>query len=330
MLEQINKWRTVFDLNVKKAFKRIRITKKEKVQQIPPQLMDLINERNKISKNETNKEKLKKLEIKISNIEAEINFEKIKSNFENLSQDPENVNITEIWKKLNKLWPKFTPTLPAAKKNHFGKVVSDSKELKKLLAKEYTERLRTRPVRNDISELEDRKKAIFEIKMKIAESNKSKKWTMLDLEEALGDLKNNKARDDEGLLNEIFKMNVIGDDLKKSLLLMFNRLKEKQVIPLFMNYANITTVPKKGSRLLLENERGIFRVSVIRSILMRLIYNQKYEEIDNKMSDCQMGARKNKGCRNNLFIINGIIHDVMSANRKTPVLLQIYDYKQMS
>ena len=78
---------------------------------------------------------------------------------------------------------------------------------------------------------------------------------MVDLEEALGDLKNNKARDDEGLLNEIFKMNVIGDDLKKSLLLMFNRLKEKQVIPLFMNYANIniTTVPKKGSRLLLEN-----------------------------------------------------------------------------
>ena len=120
VLEQINKWRTVFDLNVKKAFKRI--TKKEKVQQIPPQLMDLINERNKISKNENNKEKLKKLEIKISNIEAEINFEKIKSNFENLSQDPENVNITEIWKKLNKLWPKFTPTLPAAKKNHFGKV----------------------------------------------------------------------------------------------------------------------------------------------------------------------------------------------------------------
>ena len=177
--------------------------------------------------------------MKISNIEAEFNFEKIKSNFESLSQDPENVNITEIWKKLNKLWPKFTPTLPAAKKNHFGKVVSDSKELKKLLAKEYKERLRTRPARNDLFELEDRKKAIFEIKMKNAESNKSKKWTMLDLEEALGDLKNNKARDNEGLLNEIFKINVIGDDLKKSLLLMFNRLKEKQVIPLFMNYANI-------------------------------------------------------------------------------------------
>ena len=110
---------------------------------------------------------------------------------------------------------------------------------------------------------------------------------------------------------------------------MFNRLKQKQLIPLFMNYANITTVPKKGSKLLLENQRGIFRCSVLRAILMRLIYNDKYDEIDSNMSDCQMGARKHKGCRNNIFIINGIIHDVISSKRKKPVSLQICDYKQM-
>ena len=62
---------------------------------------------------------------------------------------------------------------------------------------------------------------------------------------------------------------------------------------------------------------------------MRLIYNQKYPEIDSKISDCQMGGRKGKGCRNNIFIINGIIHDVMSSKRKEPVLMQIYDYRQM-
>ena len=42
-----------------------------------------------------------------------------------------------------------------------------------------------------------------------------------------------------------------------------------------------------------------------------------------------MGGRKNKGCRNNIFIVNGIIHDVMSLKKKEPVLLQIYDYRQM-
>ena len=98
---------------------------------------------------------------------------------------------------------------------------------------------------------------------------------------------------------------------------------------MFMNYANITTVPKKGSKIRLENERGIFRVAVVRYILMRLIYNEKYQIIDENMSDCQMGGRKNKGCRNNIFIINGIIHDVMSSVKKNPVLLQVYDYRQM-
>ena len=96
-----------------------------------------------------------------------------------------------------------------------------------------------------------------------------------------------------------------------------------------MQYANITTVPKRGSLTLLENERGIFRVDITRSILMRLIYNEKYPSIDSNMSDSQMGGRKGKGCRNNLFIVNGIIHDIMNSKEAKPVLFQQYDYSQM-
>ena len=77
------------------------------------------------------------------------------------------------------------------------------------------------------------------------------------------------------------------------------------------------------------NQRGIFRVPVLMSILMRLIYNMKYNVIDKNMSDCQMGARKKKGCKNNIFIINGIIHEVRKSVKMKPVLLQIYDYAQM-
>ena len=87
---------------------------------------------------------------------------------------------------------------------------------------------------------------------------------MSDLEAALRDLKTNKSRDPEGLINEIFKKDIIGEDLKLSLLFMFNKIKQNKLIPFFVNLANITTVPKRGSRLKLENERGIFRVSVLR------------------------------------------------------------------
>ena len=62
-------------------------------------------------------------------------------------------------------------------------------------------------------------------------------------------------------------------------------MKKENFLPKFLNFANITTVPKKGSVLELTNERGIFRVSVIRNILMNLIYESKYEDIDQRMSD---------------------------------------------
>ena len=153
----------------------------------------------------------------------------------------------------------------------------------------------------------------FKMKMKLAQAKSSPDWTMSDLDKALANLKNNKSRDAEGYINEIFKSGVIGTDLKKSLIVMLNRLKRAKLIATFMNYTNVTTVPKKGSRIEPKNERGIFRVAVVRSILMRLIYNMKYPMIDKNISDFQMGARKKKGCKNNIFISNGLIHDVMKS-----------------
>ena len=55
--------------------------------------------------------------------------------------------------------------------------------------------------------------------MQRAQQKESPDWTMSDLDLALSDLKNNKSRDPEGYVNEIFKHGVIGDKLKKSLLI---------------------------------------------------------------------------------------------------------------
>ena len=43
------------------------------------------------------------------------------------------------------------------------------------------------------------------------------------------------------IINEIFKPNVIGQDLKHALLLLFNGAKRDQLIPIFMQLANIHT-----------------------------------------------------------------------------------------
>ena len=57
---------------------------------------------------------------------------------------------------------------------------------------------------------------------------------MQDLEDALKELKSGKCRDPDGLIREIFKEEVIGRDLKKSMLIMYNKIKKTRIFPEFM------------------------------------------------------------------------------------------------
>ena len=332
ILEQIESWRRVLKAHCSKSFKKVRISRKRFIKPLNKKISELIDKRNQLMKNNrlsNLSNEIRGIDEMISDLEAEENRNLILSNFKSFSDNPETINLQEVWKTLKKIWPKHGNALPTAKRNHSGKIVSGSSEIKCLMAKEFKERLRTRPLRPDFEMFKGNKKKIFELKMQIAEANKSPDWKMCDLESALSNLKNNKSRDHEGYINELFKTDVAGYDLKQSLLMMFNKLKKEKKIAVFMNFSNITTVPKKGSSIELKNLRGVFRVSIVRSILMRMIYNSKYAVIDSKMSDSQMGARKKKGCRNNIFILNGIIHDVMKSRNKKPVLFQLCDYEQM-
>ena len=103
-----------------------------------------------------------------------------------------------------------------------------------------------------------------------------------------------KARDPEGLCAELFQNEVIGESLKISLLIMLNEIKEEGAVPYFMNVTSVTTIPKLGSKYLLTNERGIFKVSILRTILLRLLYNRKYSMVNSNMSDSNIGARREK------------------------------------
>ena len=60
-----------------------------------------------------------------------------------------------------------------------------------------------------------------------------------------------------------------------------------------------------------------------------MIYDRKYPDVDSNMSECQMGGRRMKGCKNNIFILNGIIHDILKSKEKKSIVLQFYDYAQM-
>ena len=81
-----------------------------------------------------------------------------------------------------------------------------------------------------------------------------------------------------------------------------------------MKVANISAIYKgKGSMNDLKNERGIFLVSIYRSILIKLLYNDNRTIIDENMSDSQVGARRNKNIRNHTWILNGVINEVLKS-----------------
>ena len=109
---------------------------------------------------------------------------------------------------------------------------------------------------------------------------------MKDLDKVLSALKTDKARDPNGWINDIFKDEVAGKDLKVSMLKLFNKTRSENYIAELIQKADVATIYKgKGEKCSLENDRGIFLVTVFRSILMRLVYGDKYEEINLSMSD---------------------------------------------
>ena len=59
---------------------------------------------------------------------------------------------------------------------------------------------------------------------------------------------------------------------------------------------------------------GSFGLSKIYSILEKLIYKEDYEKIDAAMSDSNVGGRKKRNIRDNLFVIYACINE---AIRKT-------------
>ena len=73
--------------------------------------------------------------------------------------------------------------------------------------------------------------------------------------------------------------------------------------------------------------RGIFRVSVFRAILDRLIYNDEYDNIDSNLTDSNVGARKMRNIRDIIFVLNAIMNCNRNTNKEA-IDVQIYDVEQ--
>ena len=316
----------ILDQKFQSSFRKIRVNGKIKVSEENSLLTEKLKLNNDLKKNVGDKydteKKIEEIENRLSNLTAKKNRDKVFNNFKALDDNTGG----GVWQIKNKVFPKHQNTPPMAKKDITGKLVTAREDIKQLYLDTFSFRLRERPIKPGYEEIQELTENLCKARLEITENLKTENWTMQDLEKVLSKLKKNKARDPSGLANEIFMKNSAGNDLKKALLMMMNKIKETKIIPKFATLKNITAIPKKGAKTNLENERGIVIGSVFNTILMNLIYEDKYEVIDENMSDGQAGARKDKATRNNNFVLNACMNEAVQKKDNLDVI--ILDVKQ--
>ena len=282
-----------------RSFRKIKVKDKPN-----GELNELFSKRKHLRSKDDDESKaeLKKVEDQLADMCAEENKRKILDEISGIECEKGGVHSGKLWKLRKKLFPKSRDP-PTAMMDEEGNLITCKKKIEDLTLDTYKKRLANRPIKSHLSHLKSEKENLCSLRLDIAKGNKTADWTMDQLDIVLKSLKINTSRDPMGFANELFKPGVAGDDLKKAILMLMNRIKKDQCYPDPLEVYNITSIWKlRGSRNDFDNYRGIFRVPVFRCILDSLIYNDEYPTVDNNLTDSNVGARKGRNIIDNIFV----------------------------
>ena len=209
-----------------------------------------------------------------------------------------------------------------------GNHLTSDKAISERAVEVYVDRLEGNKIKPHLNEMEKDVNKLCEKRLKETKLNKSKPWTLDNLNEAIKSLDRNKSRDALGMANELLKEEAAGTDLKLAILKLMNLIKDRQKFPEVLELCNITSLYKhKGSHKDFNNYRGVFRLCVFRSILDRLMYNDNYHIIDQNLTDGNVGARKERSVRDNVFVLGAITNSVTNG-KMAPIQISVTDVEK--
>ena len=330
--KQGEEWIKLLLKSIRSSFKKIRIksqpNQKDPIQEKMEQRKQIRKKMNSCKPSERHmlEDKVQELEDQISEEAKQKQFKKVQEHLDMITDKDGRVNTAGAWKLRRKILNK-PPEQLTSKKNKEGDSITDPEQIKDIYLEAYKDRLAHREIDPELQNYKNLREELFDQRLEQAKRNKSPPWTMEELETVLCKLKKDKAADPIGLVNEIFMLKNIGTDLKESLLLLLNKIKDQFEEPEFMQLANITSFWKrKGPKNDIENERGIFILTVLRMIKDKMIYNDVRPII--QISDSQVGGRFAFSLRNHLFIVYSVINAVLN-NKETPsVDIHLYDLRK--
>ena len=273
------------------------------------------------------REELENIEKELANKCANNNYIKIKNEIAGIKCEEGGIHSGKLWKLRKKLFPRSRDP-PTAMLDGTGNLVTSQEKIEAIALETYQKRLENRDIIENLSDIKTEKEDLCARRLEVAALNKTPEWSIEDLQKVLKYLKLNKSRDPFGYANEIFRPEVAGDDLQLAILKLMNKIKYDQTYPKALEYCNISSIWKlKGQRNDWDNYRGIFRVTIFRTILDRLIYNDEYEKIDSNLTDSNVGAQKGRNIRDNIFVMNAIMNSVVRGNEE-PIDIQVFDVEK--
>ena len=313
---------------IAKCFKKVRIKNKTNVNREDDftKWRELKKNNNKSDNN--SKLEIEELENRLAEEYAKEYFDKIKENVGNIECEDGGINSGRLWDLKKNIFPKSREPPTAMKHPKTGNILTTDDKINEVAVDVFSERLESAPIKKELEHIKDAKEILCDKLIKVAQTNRTPPWTMRDLNIVLKNLKKQKSRDPYGLANDIFRPEVAGEDLKLAILKLMNKIKEEQIYPKCLELCNISSLWKrKGNRNDFENYRGIFRVTIFRSILDRLIYNDEIDKIDANLTDSNVGARKHRNIRDNIFVMNAIRNSI-SKESSEALDFQIYDIEK--
>ena len=266
---------------------------------------------------------LRSLEENLSDIVASENVVRIEKMIKDSSSSEGKFSQSNFWKMKKSLFPEVGDP-PIAKRNNAGTLVTSKSSILSLYLETFKTRLSPAIMNQDYEEIYQWKEELWRRRMMLMKEKKTPPWKMTQLNKAM---KLNKARDPHGISNDLFKEDVVGNDLKEALLKLFNMIREEQFIPDFFNLSNITTISKPGSKQDMNNQRGIFGMTVWKRILENLLYDELYEIIDDNMSESNIGGRRKRMAKDHLFLVYGVINEVINGDGN-PVEIMVMDIEK--
>ena len=167
--------------------------------------MDILLEKRKKLRRDTQVESEKDREKQILDIEEEIrnitnwnDKERIWKKFTEVANSDNSASTLAMWKWKKELFPKIRPSPPMGVKDRKGKVKTESNTIKLEYEKEYKHRLRARPLIAELENIENIQNQLFQKRLNSASMVKIPPWTMVELDKVLNSLKSGKSRDPSG------------------------------------------------------------------------------------------------------------------------------------